>query len=122
KFPQTGPVHADHAHRSRARDVSLYVGLDRTPQGRRAFAPEPYLGGRAAHGRAGHDPPSFSGRRPPLSYECARYQPVGACGPRNCDFAPAVYDATLPQGPRGLSLHMAYGRSAMIAMMLNDKE
>ena len=44
-FPRCRALRADRAACARARDVPLHLGLDRHAEGRRALAPEPYLGG-----------------------------------------------------------------------------
>src|SRR5207249_12115234 len=62
-LPRRRRFRARSSARTRARDVSLYVGLDGHTQGRRALAPEPHLGGG--------DAPHRRARAPPLSHRRA---------------------------------------------------
>ena len=95
----------------RTGDVSLHLGLDRHAEGRRAFAPEPHLGGRDAAGARDRSPP-LSDRGAALSHECARAFPTRLRRPRHHRAAAAIHRPRLYRGDRALPRDVAHRRAA----------
>ena len=111
-FLDPGPFDADRAAPRRAGDVPLHLGLDRHAQGRRALAPEPYLGGGDAARRQDLARHRYLIAAPlyhmnALALSQARLR--RACHHRA---AAAVHRARLYRGDRALSLHLAHRGAA----------
>ena len=86
-------------------DVSLYLGLHRPAQGRRAVASQPPLGHRPAPPRQQAWRPARARRGTLLSHECARRVAGGAGPARHGDPAAGLHGGELYRGGRELSRH-----------------